>query len=73
MKRSRVAAVTRAAKQMALDVRKESLLEEFVKDLIQELEESKRVVGELREITTFIFNLYFLIITIGTLFRIISI
>ena len=49
MKRSRVAAVTRAAKQMALDVRKERLLEEFVKDLIQELEESKRVVGKMKE------------------------
>jgi hypothetical protein len=50
MKRSRVAAVTRAAKQMVLDVRKERLLEEFVKDLIQELEESKRVVGEMKEV-----------------------
>lgn len=49
MKRSRVAAVTRAAKQMVLDVRKERLLEELVKDLIRELEESKRVVGEMKE------------------------
>ena len=31
MKRSRVAAVARAAKQMASNVRKERLLEEFVK------------------------------------------
>ncbi|EDR03520.1 uncharacterized protein LACBIDRAFT_307301 [Laccaria bicolor S238N-H82] len=34
---------------MVLDVRKERLLEEFVKDLIRELEESKRVVGEMKE------------------------
>jgi hypothetical protein len=40
MNRSRVAAVTRAAKQKVPDVRKERLLEEFVKDLIRELEES---------------------------------
>ena len=43
MKRLRVAAVTRAAKQMASDVRKERLLE----DLIQELEESRRIVGNM--------------------------
>jgi hypothetical protein len=49
MKRSRVAAVTLAAKQMVLDVGKERLLEEFVKDLIQELKESKRVVGKMKQ------------------------
>jgi hypothetical protein len=49
MKRWRVAAVTPAAKQMVLDVQKERLLDEFVKDLIQELEESQRVVGKMKE------------------------
>jgi hypothetical protein len=49
MKRSRVAVVTRAAKQMVLDVRKEKLLEEFVMDLIQELGEGKWVVGKMEE------------------------
>ena len=39
----------RAAKQMASNVRKQRLLEEFGKDLIQELEESKRVVGRMKE------------------------
>ncbi|KIM34771.1 hypothetical protein M413DRAFT_450077 [Hebeloma cylindrosporum] len=48
LKRSRVAAVTRAAKQMVQDVRKERLTEEFVKDLIAELEECKDSIGKLR-------------------------
>lgn len=48
LKRSRVAAVTRAAKQMVLDVRKERLTEEFVKDLIAEVEECKQAVVTLR-------------------------
>ena len=45
MKRSRVAAVTRAAKQMVLDVRNERLLE-----VIRELEVSKRVFGKMKEV-----------------------
>ncbi|KIK04957.1 hypothetical protein K443DRAFT_4150 [Laccaria amethystina LaAM-08-1] len=49
MKRWRVAAVTLEAKQMVLDGRKERLLEEFVKDLMQELEASKWVVGKMKE------------------------
>ncbi|KAF8966135.1 hypothetical protein BDZ97DRAFT_1639798, partial [Flammula alnicola] len=48
LKRSRVMAVTRAAKQMVLDVRKERLTEEFVKDLIVEAEECKQAVISLR-------------------------
>lgn len=48
IKRSRVAAVTRAAKQMVLDVRKERLIDEFVKDLIQEVSEGKETVSSLR-------------------------
>lgn len=48
LKRSRVAAVTRAAKQMVQDVRKERLTEEFVKDLIAELEECKQSIVKLR-------------------------
>jgi hypothetical protein len=49
MKRSRVMAITRAAKQMVLDVQKERLVEEFVKDLIEEVEENKRDMKGLRE------------------------
>ena len=49
MKRSRVMAITRAAKQMVLDVQKERLVEEFVKDLIEEVEESKRDMKSLRK------------------------
>jgi len=50
MKRSRVMAITRAAKQMVLDVQKERLVEEFAKDLIDETEERKREVESLREL-----------------------
>ncbi|KAF8804041.1 hypothetical protein BYT27DRAFT_7194755 [Phlegmacium glaucopus] len=48
IKRSRVVAVTRAAKQMVLDVRKERLVEEFVKELMADLEESRRAIKSLR-------------------------
>ena len=48
IRRSRVAAVTRAAKQMVLDVRKERLIEEFVKELMADLEESKQTIKSLR-------------------------
>jgi hypothetical protein len=48
LRRSRVAAVTRAAKQMVQDVRKERLTEEFVKDLLVELDEHKRAVAVLK-------------------------
>lgn len=48
-KRARVAAVTHAAKQMAVDVRKEAMVEEFVLELLDELEESKEMVSEIRE------------------------
>ena len=48
LKRSRVAAVTRAAKQMVQDVRKERLTEEFVKELLAEVDEYKRTIGSLR-------------------------
>ncbi|KAF8151776.1 hypothetical protein B0H34DRAFT_728961 [Crassisporium funariophilum] len=48
VKRSRVAAVTRAAKQMVLDVRKERLIEEYVKDLIAEVDECRDAVKSLR-------------------------
>lgn len=47
VKRSRVAAVTRAAKQMVLDVRKERLIEEFVKELMADLEESRQTIKSL--------------------------
>jgi len=47
VKRSRVAAVTRAAKQMVLDVRKERLIEEFVKELMADLEESRHTIKSL--------------------------
>ena len=49
MKWSRVAADTWAAMQMVTNVRKEKILEAFVKNLVQELEESKRVVGKMKE------------------------
>jgi hypothetical protein len=48
IKRSRVAAVTRAAKQMVLDVRKERLIEEFVKELMVDLEKSRETIKSLR-------------------------
>ena len=48
IKRSRVAAVTRAAKQMVLDVRKERLMEEFVKELMVDLEKSRETIKSLR-------------------------
>ena len=48
IKRSRVAAVTRAAKQMVLDVRKERLIEEFVKELMVDLEECRETIKSLR-------------------------
>jgi hypothetical protein len=48
LKRSRVAAVTRAAKQMVQDVRKERLTEEFVKDLLIEMDEHKRAIAVLK-------------------------
>ena len=48
IKRSRVAAVTRAATQMVLDVRKERLIEEFVKELMVDLEESRQAIKSLR-------------------------
>jgi len=48
LKRSRVAAVTRAAKQMVQDVRRERLTEEFVKDLLVEMDGHKRAVGMLK-------------------------
>ena len=44
-----MAAATRAAKQMVLDVWKERLLGECVRHLIQELKESKQVVGKMKE------------------------
>ncbi|RDB21851.1 hypothetical protein Hypma_010869 [Hypsizygus marmoreus] len=49
LKRSRVAAITRAAKRMVLDVQKERMVEEFVKDMIGEVEEGKRELERLRE------------------------
>ena len=48
IKRSRVAAVTRAAKQMVLDVGKERLIEEFVKELLVDLEKSRETIKSLR-------------------------
>jgi len=48
IKRSRVAAVTRTAKQMVLDVRKERLIEDFVKELMVDLKESRETIISLR-------------------------
>ncbi|KAF9524198.1 hypothetical protein CPB83DRAFT_861604 [Crepidotus variabilis] len=48
LKRSRIAAVTRAAKQMVQDVRKERLTEEYVKELLDEMDGYRRAVVTLR-------------------------
>ncbi|KAF8221342.1 hypothetical protein L208DRAFT_1112119, partial [Tricholoma matsutake] len=50
MRRSRGMAITRAAKRMVVDVQKERLVEEFVKELIEEVEEEKREMKVLREV-----------------------
>ena len=44
MKRARIAGIQGIARRMVLDVRKENLIEELVKDLIEEVEVSKREV-----------------------------
>jgi hypothetical protein len=49
-RRARVAAIAHAAKQMAVDVRKEAMIEEFVVELVQELEESRRAVVEMKDV-----------------------
>lgn len=49
LKRARVTVITQAAKRMVLDVQKERLVEEFVKDLIKEVAVSKQELEELRE------------------------
>ncbi|KAF9443390.1 hypothetical protein P691DRAFT_809059 [Macrolepiota fuliginosa MF-IS2] len=48
-KRARVAAITHAAKQMAVDVRKEAMIEEFVMELMQELQQGKQAVAGMKE------------------------
>ncbi|KAF9560576.1 hypothetical protein CPC08DRAFT_707971 [Agrocybe pediades] len=48
LERARAAAVTRAAKHMVQDVSKERLVEEFVKDLISEVNECRKTIVELR-------------------------
>ncbi|TFK20179.1 hypothetical protein FA15DRAFT_673728 [Coprinopsis marcescibilis] len=48
MHKSRVGVVTRAAKQMVLDVQKERMVEEFCKDLIEEAAESRKEVTKVK-------------------------
>ncbi|PPQ77821.1 hypothetical protein CVT25_015315 [Psilocybe cyanescens] len=48
LRKSRVAAVAHAAKQMVQDVMKERLTEEYVKDLIAEVGECKQAISMLR-------------------------
>lgn len=48
-KRARVSAITHAAKRMAMDVRKEAMIEEFVLELLKELRENEQALAELRE------------------------
>jgi len=48
LEKARGAAITRAAQQMVRDVTKERLIEEFVKDLISEVNECKKTIVELR-------------------------
>ncbi|KAJ2932873.1 hypothetical protein H1R20_g4233, partial [Candolleomyces eurysporus] len=47
-KRARVGAVTHAAKQMALDVQKERMIEEFVKDVLREAEADRKALVDLK-------------------------
>ena len=49
VQRARVVAVTRAAKQMVHDVRKERMIEEYVKELLEELGDCKRTIAEMKE------------------------
>ncbi|KAH0580568.1 hypothetical protein H2248_002064 [Termitomyces sp. 'cryptogamus'] len=49
IRRERVAAVTRAAKRMVQDVQKERMVEEFVKDLIEEVGTTKAEMGSMKE------------------------
>ncbi|KAF5376492.1 hypothetical protein D9615_008669 [Tricholomella constricta] len=46
VERARMAAVTRAAKRMVQDVQKDRMVEEFVKDLIGEVQQAKREVRD---------------------------
>ncbi|KAJ3570696.1 hypothetical protein NP233_g4226 [Leucocoprinus birnbaumii] len=48
-KRARVAAISRAAQQMAVDVRKEAMIEELVLELMQELQESKEAMHGMKD------------------------
>ncbi|KIK61607.1 hypothetical protein GYMLUDRAFT_567662 [Collybiopsis luxurians FD-317 M1] len=49
LKRGRVRAVTRSAKQMVLDTRREGMVDELVKGLIEDIERGKRRERELKE------------------------
>ncbi|KAG6889469.1 hypothetical protein C0995_000996 [Termitomyces sp. Mi166 len=49
VQRERTAAVTRAAKRMVQDVQKERMVEEFVKDLIEEVETTKAEIGSTKK------------------------
>jgi hypothetical protein len=48
-KRDRAAAISHAAKQMAVDVRKEAMVEEFVMELMQELQQNKETMSGMRK------------------------
>ncbi|RXW19138.1 hypothetical protein EST38_g6711 [Candolleomyces aberdarensis] len=49
VKRARVDGITHAAKQMALDVQKEQMIEEFVKDVLREAEADRKALVDLKE------------------------
>jgi len=49
MKKGRVRAVTRSAKQMVLDTRKDGLVEELVKGLIEDVQRAKERENQLKE------------------------
>ncbi|PPR04685.1 hypothetical protein CVT24_011902 [Panaeolus cyanescens] len=49
LKRGRVLSIARAAKKMVLDVQKDRLTEDFVKELLVELDDCKKAMASLRE------------------------
>ncbi|KAG6896903.1 hypothetical protein C0992_005375 [Termitomyces sp. T32_za158] len=49
IQRERMAVVTRAAKRMVQDVQKERMVEEFVKDLVDEVGMAKAEIGSMKE------------------------
>ncbi|EEB86832.1 hypothetical protein MPER_16065, partial [Moniliophthora perniciosa FA553] len=49
LRQNMIRGITKAAKQMVLDTRREGLIEEFVKDLIDELDAGKKALAVLKD------------------------